>query len=357
MATVNAGEDDAQGMTFTRLFTAWLASENCALAIATDLPTGLCMVGRQKDGKVMFQAVGEASYSALAIGDGGAVWAAEKNFLWKWENITETGGYQADGARLYAPRARIFTSDLGTRDMAVDGNGSLLLASGAYSVVGRATPEASFETVWKPPFITAISREDRCGLSGLGLYDQERHCVTMWGRSDKPHGWKNNFDGGGCVMLIHDSSILCEGLCLPRAPRWRGEDLYLLNAGTAEFGRVDRDRNCFVPICQCPGYPTGLAFVRQWAVVSVSSSAPAVMEGLDLPATASFAARKVSPFSGLLLIDLATGDIAHHAYGESEGFTVSGVAVLPGCPLAMAITSGSDKLDALVTVPRRNSRA
>lgn len=342
-------------MTFTRLFSSWLASENCSLVLATDQPTGLCMIGREKDAKVIFQRVGQAGFGALAVGSGGTIWAAEKNFLWKWENITETGGYQADGARLYAPRLRIFTSDLGTRDMAVDGHDSLLMASGAYSVVGRAVPEASFETVWKPPFISRIAREDRCGLSGLGLYDAPRHCVTMWGRSDEAQGWKKDFVVGGCVMLIHDSSVLCEGLCLPRAPRWRGEDLYLLNVGTAEFGRIDRERKCFVPICQCPGYPTGLSFIRRWAVVSVSSSPPAEAAGLELPATASFAARKATLFSGLLLIDLATGDIAHHAYGEAEGFTVNGAEILPGCPLAKAITSDSDKLDALVTVPRRSS--
>jgi len=351
-----SAEAPLEGMTFTRLFTSCLGAENASLAMAANMPGGLCMIGRQKDGKVMFQKVGEAGYRVLASDAGGNIWAAEKNFLWKWENITATGGYQADGARLYAPRMRIFTSDLVVRDMAVDGNDALLMASGAYSVVGRATPEASFETVWKPPFITKIAREDCCGLSGIGLYDSQRHCVSMWSRSDEPHGWKGNFDGGGCVMLIHDSSILCEGLCLPGAPRWRGKDLYLLNAGTAEFGKVDRERKSFVPICQCPGYPTGLAFLRQWAVVSVSCSPPEEAEGLDLPAAASFAARKATPFSGLLMIDLVSGDIAHHAYGESEGFAVSGVAVLPGCPLAKAITSESDKLDALVTAPRRKTK-
>jgi uncharacterized protein (TIGR03032 family) len=346
-------ENKMEGLSFTRLFASFFQSEKCSLALACNLPAGLSIVGRQKEGKVLFQQVGQGDMCAVAAGSDGNLWSAEKNFLWKWENITATGGYKANDGILYAPRLRIFTSDLGTRDMAVDGKGELLMACGAYSAVGRASNDASFEVVWKPPFITKMVREDRCGLSGIGLFDKERHCVTMWGRSDKADGWRENFNGGGCVTLMHDSSIYGEGLCLPRAPRWRGTDLHLLNAGTAEFGKIDPASKRFVPVCQCPGYPTGLSFSGRWAVISISAEPPEGTAGLDLPAKEIFAARKAPAFSGILLVDMMTGDIAHHAYSESDKFFVHGVAVVAGAPLAMALGPESEKLDPLVTVPRR----
>jgi uncharacterized protein (TIGR03032 family) len=346
-------EKPLDGMHFTRLFASFLRAENCSIVMACNLPTGLAIIGQQTPGKAFFREVGQADMTAIAVAPDGSLWCAEKNYLWKWENMTKTGGYKANNGRLYAPRLRIFTSDLGTRDMAVDGNGALLMASGAYSIIGRATPEASFELVWRPPFITKIAREDRCGLSGIGLFDQGRHCVTLWGNTDQPAAWRPNFNGGGCVMLLHDSSVFCEGLCLPSAPRWRDSELYLLNVGTAEFGKVDPVTRQFVPLCQCPGYPTGLAFVRNWAVISVSSQPPAGTADLDLPAREGFAARKVTPFSGILLVDMLSGDIAHHAYKESDSFIVSGAAVLPASPLALALEPGSEQLDPLLTVSKK----
>jgi len=341
-----------ENLTFTRLFASWVNTENASLVLAASLPPGLCLIGRQKEGKVLFSALGQEALTAVAAGPDGNIWVAGKNFLHEWENATRTGGYKFQEARLYVPRLRILTSDLGALDMAVDGHNKLLLASSAYSVVGRATTQASFELIWKPPFVTNLARDNRCGLSGLGLYDQDHHCVTMWGRSNEPDGWRKDFAGGGCVMLLKDSSVYCEGLCLPRAPRWRGEELYLLNAGTAEFGKVDPGTKRFVPVCQCPGYPTGLALHRGWAAISVSATPPPGTADLEVPARAAFAAAKTAPFSGVVLVDLQTGDITHHAYTETEGVEMNGVAVLPGCPTAVAMSADNPHLENLVTVPR-----
>lgn len=341
-----------ENLTFTRLFASWLQTENASLVLAGNLPTGLCLIGRQKQGKVLFSALGQSGLHAVASAPDGNIWAAETHFLHEWENATRTGGYKIMEGRLYLPRLRIFTSDLGVRDLMVDGHNKLLMASAAYSVVGRATTAASFELLWKPPFITKLARENRCGLAGMGLYDQERHCVALWGRSDEPDGWKKDFNGGGCIMLMKDSAIYCEGLCLPRAPRWRDEDLYLLNTGTAEFGKVDRASKRFMPICKCPGYPTGLALYRGWAIVSISAAPPPGSEDLPVPAKADFAATKTVPFSGVLLVDLRSGDIAHHAYSETQGVEFNGVAVLPGCPMAMGVTAESPGIDKLITLPR-----
>ena len=44
----------------------------------------------------------------------------------------------------------------------------------------------------------------------------------------------------------------------------------MLNSGTGEFGRVDLAAGRFEPIAFCPGYLRGLAFVGDYAIVSLS---------------------------------------------------------------------------------------
>jgi uncharacterized protein (TIGR03032 family) len=355
----NKQNADAQtpnvSMTFTRLFNACLRAENISLAIAGASPAGLALAGLQKDGKALFQSLGHPGMTAVATAADGTLWSAEKNFLWRWENGERTGGFRANDLRLYLPRLRIFTSDLVVSDLAVDGFGSLLVTSQAYSVVGRATPEASLELVWKPAFVSKVSRENRCGLSGLGLYDTERHCASFWGESDATDGWRGNFREGGRIITLHDGSVLCEGLCLPAKPRWSPEGLFVLNMGTAEVGKVNTESRAFEPICQCPGYPTGLAIHGPWAIVSVSATPPTSVADLDLPAKEAFRKRKVKPFSGVALIDLRTGDIAHHATFENTEVAVTSVAVITGCPGAMAFGPEVEKLDPLFTIKRAAS--
>jgi uncharacterized protein (TIGR03032 family) len=347
-------KSDPRELGFTRLFSSVLRAENCSLLLACNLPSGIAFIGRQENGKPFFQEVGEGDMVSVAVAGDGTFWTAEKNFVSKWENLSDTGGYKANGGSLYAQRLRIFTSNLGIRDMAVDGYGALLMACGAYSIIGRASTSSSFEPVWKPPFVTKTVREDRCGLSGLALFDSERHCATLWGKSDEANGWRQGFENEGCVMLLKDSSVFCDGLCLPLAPRWRNSELYLLNAGTAEFGKVDPATHRFIPICECPGYPTGLAFVGHWAVLSVCRRPPEGTSELDLPATKKFRAKNINPFSGIILVDLLTGDIAHHAYCESESFLANDIAILKATSSAMAFSSSDDRLDPLVTVARKS---
>lgn len=343
-------------ISFTRLFNACLRGENMSLVLACAPPVGLAMVGLQKNGKPFFQSLGQPGFGALTVAPDGTLWAAEKNFVWQWENGERTGGFRANDLRLYLPRLRQFTSNLEVADLAVDGFGSLLMASRAYSVIGRATPEAGFELVWKPSFITKIVRENRCGLSGLGLYDTERHCVSLWGAEDTPDGWREGFRGGGRIIALQDGALLCEGLCLPVRPRWSPDTLYVLNLGTAELGRVDPATRTMQTVCSCPGYPTGLVVHGHWAVVSVSARPPAAVAELELPAAAMFAERKVSPLSGVVLVDLRTGDVAHHAFFENKELEVHAVAVLPGCRGAMAFSPEVDKLDPLLTIKKTGSK-
>ncbi len=354
----NAGEgmppETPAGLTeCSRLFGHWLASENAVLAISSLDDRGLAFGGLDDKRQPTFGMFDYPGIGAIASAPDGSLWLSQKLGLWKLENGARTGGFTAQKKDVYLPRLQHITGDLGITDLAVDGNGALLICSGTYSMVGKACADASIEPVWKPPFITKFSSENRCGLSGLGLYDAPRHCVSLWSRSDQPHGWKKDYLESGLVMTIQDGSILCEGLTLPRAPRWGQGGLFLLNAGTAEFGRVDLDSKRFVPLCQCPAYPTGLALHGHWAVIAVTEESPDLP---GLPAHDSFASRGIKPFCGLLLVDTRTGDIAHNARFENSMKQVTSVAVITRTHGAVALGAADEKHFPLVTLRRSAPR-
>lgn len=334
----------------SRLFAHWMGTEGALLALACPKNKGLAFVGRDTANKPIFGLFDYPGATCLAAAPDGNLWLAQKNSIWKIENGKRTGGFQADEKDVYLPRLRIVTGDLGIGDMAVDGRGSLLVASRNLCMVGRATIEASLEPVWRPPFLAAGESGVGCGLSGLGLYDAPRHCVTLHSRDPRPDRDKSADLESGVVMAIQDGGILCEGLGLPRAPRWTPSGLCLLNTATAEFGRVDPDTKRFVPVCQCPAYPTGMVIHGAWAVISVSSEPPVDLQ--SLPARERFARHGMEPFAGVLCVDLRSGDIAHNFRFDDEIKQVEGVAVLAGVTAAAALGPENEKIDTIVVLKR-----
>ncbi|HET8592329.1 MAG TPA: DUF4915 domain-containing protein [Solirubrobacterales bacterium] len=43
---------------------------------------------------------------------------------------------------------------------------------------------------WKPPFVSALTNEDRCHLNGCCVIDGEPAYVTALGETDAPGGWR-----------------------------------------------------------------------------------------------------------------------------------------------------------------------
>jgi uncharacterized protein (TIGR03032 family) len=90
---------------------------------------------------------------------------------------------------------------------------------------------------------------------------------------------------------------------------------------------VDSKSGGFEPVTFCPGYARGLAFHGDHAVVGVSRPREATFQGL--PLDANLAQRKAIARTGLQVIDLATGDVAHWLRIEGAIEELYDVVVLP----------------------------
>jgi len=129
------------------------------------------------------------------------------------------------------------------------------------------------------------------------------------------------------VIAVPSGEVVCAGLSMPHSPRLHGGELWVLNSGTGELGRIDRAAGRFEPVAFCPGYARGLGFLGGHAVVGLSLAREnRTFAGLALDA--ALTARGAEARCGLIFIDLATGDVAHWLRFEGVVRELYDVAVL-----------------------------
>jgi uncharacterized protein (TIGR03032 family) len=174
--------------------------------------------------------------------------------------------------------------------------------------------------------------------------------ATCVGRSDANEGWREHRAAGGMVIDIASDATVCEGLSMPHSPRWHRDRLWLVNAGSGEFGYVDVARGRFEPIAFCPGFLRGLAFVGDFAVVGLSM----LRENRtfrDLALDRRLAEKGVSARCGLQVIDLVRGDVVHEVRIDGMVSELFDVAVLHGARNPGAVGFSSDEIRRTVVLP------
>jgi len=105
--------------------------------------------------------------------------------------------------------------------------------------------------------------------------------------------------------------------------------LWLLNSGTGAFGWIDPADGRFTPVAFCPGYARGLSFIGNSAVVGLSRARENRTFG-GLPLEAALKAHDADARTGLLVIDLTSGQITDWVRIEGVIDELFDVAALPG---------------------------
>jgi uncharacterized protein (TIGR03032 family) len=185
-------------------------------------------------------------------------------------------------------------------------------------------------------------------LNGLALRDGRVRYVTAVARTDVPEGWRDPRLGSGCVIDVQTGEPIVAGLCMPHSPRWYRDRLWLLNSGTGELGFVDMAEGTFEPLTFCPGYLRGLAFWRDWALVTLSLPRHRTFEGL--PLKERLAQRGAEAQCGLYVIDLNSGHVVHTVRLEGIFTELYDVAVLPGLVRPMALGFKTSEIERIVSV-------
>jgi len=356
----------------SRFFMDWLAEMKVSLGFTTYQTGKLFLVGRKTDDSI---AVFERTYGHCmgmwASPDAATIWLSSRYQIWKLQRApAEIVPYRAPDSPApdpnnpdqtvpqwsgrgydvaYIPRVGYTTGHVDVHDVAIDADGRLLFVNTLFGCIATLSDHANFQPLWQPPFLSRLVPEDRCHLNGLAMRDGRAAFVSVVSQSDVADGWRDRRQDGGAVLDIASGEAVVTGLSMPHSPRWYQGKLWVLNSGTGEFGTVDLESGVFNSICFCPGYMRGLAFVGDYAVITLSKPRHDSFVGLSLDE--QLKKRDAQPQCGLQVIDLKTGTIAH--WLRVEGTLVTELydsIVLNGVRQPMAIGFKTTEIERLMLI-------
>jgi len=329
-------------ITGSRLFGPWLAGARASLAFTTYQAGKLFLIGLGPDGRL---SVFERSFDrCMGLGvRAGQLWMSSLYQLWRFENFLDPGASHDGYDALYVPVAGHTTGDIDIHDIHAGEDGRPVFVATRFNCLATLAERGSFRPVWRPPFIDRIAAEDRCHLNGMAVADGKPAYVTCVSQSNLAEGWREHRRDGGAVIDVASGEAVATGLSMPHSPRLHGGKLWLVQAGTGEFGHVDLATGKFEPACFLPGFARGMAFLGEHAVIGLSRPRRSgTFEGLVL--NERLEAEAAAPQCALCVVNLASGDIEHRLTIEGVVQELYDVAVLPGIIRPMALGFRSDEI-------------
>ncbi len=332
----------------SRQFSNFLAEQAISLAVTTYQAGKLFLLGVQPDGRLsVFERTLERCMGLCATAD--SLHVATLYQIWRFQNVLPRGAAHGGHDAVFSPRMSWVTGDLDVHDIAIGADGRPVFANTLFSCIATVSDTDSFVPLWQPKFISKLAAEDRCHLNGLTLRDGKPAYVTVVGQSDVADGWREHRRDGGCVIDVESNEVVVSGLSMPHSPRLHNGKLWILNAGTGEFGWVDTAAGKFEPVAFLPGYARGLSFVGDFALVGISLPRDnKTFNGLAL--NEELTRRGAEPRCAIMVIDLRTGDSVHWVRFSGVVQELYDVAAIPGIRRPSAIGFRSDEIRRVITV-------
>lgn len=354
MSTSPAGTASDKGpvLLLSSRFSDWLASVDSCLSLTTYQAGRLFFVGRTSEGGVRAHERMIEQCQGLWT-DGQTLWTSGRYMLWRFENVLRSGEVTATGAdRKFVPREGRVVGAIDIHDIGlgeIDGARRPIFVNTLYGCLATISDTASFRPLWQPKFLTALAPEDRCHLNGLAMDGERPAFVTAVSRSDVADGWRDRRRDGGILIDVASNEIVASGFSMPHSPRLYDGKLWLLNSGTGEFGTVDPAGGAFTPVCFCPGYARGLAFIGRHAIIGLSRPRHGgTFTGLALDQRLS--EKDAVARCGVVIVDIDTGNAVEWLRFEHTIDELYDVAVLPGARAAEAIGFKNDEIEREVKV-------
>jgi uncharacterized protein (TIGR03032 family) len=326
---------ETTAISVSRGLAAWLAEHRTSFAFSSYQSGRLLLVGRMANGNVSVHQQGFTRAMGLCW-SGGRLYLASRVQLWELENILAPGERTEGGFDVQLmPRRTFITGDIDVHEVALDASGRPVFVNTAYSCLATLDPIHAFRPVWKPSFISELAREDRCHLNGLGMADGRPKYVTAVSQTDVPDGWHGRPLPKGVVIDVETDRVVTDALSMPHSPRLVGGKLYALDSGRGFLVRIVPESGKVEDIAFCPGFLRGLAISGNHALVTVSKPRYGSFE--TLPIGKEMELRQATPMCGVLVIDLATGDIIEWLKLDGDIGELFAVELMPGvtCPMSI----------------------
>ncbi len=338
-------------LTTSRQFQDWISTHHVSLLFTTYQVGKVFMVGTNYDRTLH---VTERTFSrcmGLGMPDDHAetFWMSSIFQLWRFDNSLQNGRYQ-EYDKVYLPQVAYTTGDIDIHDIVIDKDEKPVFVNTLFSCLATISERHSFEPVWQPPFISKLVPEDRCHMNGLAARDGHPAYVTMVSQSDASDGWREHREDGGVVMDVQTNEVVCEHLSMPHSPRWYNGQLYILEAGTGFFGKVNLEKGTFEPMAFCPGFLRGLDFVDNYAIIAMSGARKnKTFSGLALDK--NLKKKNTEPRCGIQIINLDTGATEHWIRLEGLIEELYDVKALVDVKKPLLIGTRKNEIRTMLSVP------
>jgi uncharacterized protein (TIGR03032 family) len=323
-------------------FAGWLGAQQVVLAVTTYESGRLIFFGLQPDGSLVHTARTFERAMGICL-NRNELHLSTLYQVWHFRNLLPPGQRLGEYDVFYAPRTCHVTGVIDIHDMAFEADGRVVFANTMYSCVATFEDGYSFRPLWTPPWISKLAPGDRCHLNGLGVRDGRARYITAVGQTDTEEGWRPGRNGGGVLWDIVENRAIAQGLAMPHSPRWHNDRLYFINAGTGHLCEADPVNGGHREIAFCPGFARGLCLHGQYALVGISAQR-ANRTFSDLPLDENLRRHGAGDSRcGILVINLATGQIEHEVRFSGSVNELYDLAVIPGARRANAL--GFQKTD------------
>lgn len=334
-ASPRAATETKPGVETSPGFVPWMMRHRVSLVCSSYQTGRLLLIGARRGGDVAVTraqfpgAMGLAAFSQR-------IYLAGRAAIWRLENTLRADQLVDDRYdRLFVPRNAQITGNLLVHEIAVEPAGRIVFVNTRYSCLATLSTTHAFRPLWRPAFVSRLAPEDRCHLNGLAVDDGRVRYATACAASDIVDGWRERRADGGVLIDVTTDRIIADGLSMPHSPRLHGGAVWLLNSGSGHLVRIDPQSARREEVAFCPGFLRGLAFIDDFAVVTLSLPRYGRFQGLALDG--ELTRRNASAWCGLMVIDTRNGDIVEWVRldGEMELFDVAAI-LLARCPLALA---------------------
>ncbi len=291
-------------------FSSWLHDESLALFVSTYQHDCLILLSAPSSDSLQISGYPFDRPMGIAIAPGSFRLACRQH-IWEFENTSPIiASTQGTGDGVYRLVRITPTGYLDAHDLAQSDNGNSILVDTNHSCLREIQSDGKAIPFWSPAFITDHAPEDRCHLNGIATENGQARYATVVSASNEKEGWRENRRQGGLVIDINTNQVVAGDLSMPHSPRLYRNRIWILNAGTGEFGYIDPASGGFHSIAFCPGFLRGLAFHSDYAIIGLSQARHnGKFTGLELAETLD--QRAESAICGLMVVNIETHQVCH----------------------------------------------
>jgi uncharacterized protein (TIGR03032 family) len=249
----------------------------------------------------------------------------------------------------FLPRWASFTGNMFVHELAWAGQ-ELWITSARFSCLCTLDSAYSFMPRWRPPFVSALTAEDRCHLNGLCVVNGRPRYVTAHGATDTPGGWRDGKANGGVLIDVDSGEVVLGGLCMPHSPRFHDDKLWLLDSGRGSLGFVDSSGR-YQLVAELPGFTRGLEFAGPYAFVGLSQvRQTSAYSGIPVE-------RLPERICGIWVVDIRTGETVASLRFLAVVEEVFALQLLPGIRFPEIVVDDRRIADSFILPPAQRTGA